>query len=84
MINKEHGKNDRGAYNVEDRYDRVTKGFVGALRVRLLSAQDKDARDRQDIEDKRGRDNVVEQVAVKVTVPSYVTRGIRLDRARQD
>ena len=84
MINKEHGKNDRRAYDIEDRHDRITKGFVGALRVRSFSAQDEYARDRQDIEDERGRDNVVEQVAVKITVPGDVAGGIYLDCARQD
>ena len=82
MINKEHGKNDRRAYDIEDRHDWVTKCFVGAVRVRLFSAQDEDASDRQDIEDERGRDNIVKQVAVKVTVTGDVAGGICLDGAR--
>ena len=82
MINEEHGKNDGRADNVENRDDRVTKSFVRTFRVRSFSAQDEDAGNCQDVKDERSRDDVVEQVAIKIPVTGYVTGGVGFYGAR--
>ncbi len=57
--------------------------YMGARR-RVVSSAARRADDRQNVEDKRGRNDVVEKVAVKISVTGDIADGICLHSARQN
>src|SRR5205823_2444350 len=84
LINDQHEENYGRADDVERGHDRVTECFIRPLGVRAFPAEHENAENGQNVKDERGRNDVVEQVAVKVAVTGNVAGGVGLDRARQN
>ena len=57
-----------GGHDIERRDRRIAEGAVGAFGVGPLPAQNKQAEDRQHVENQHGEDHVIEQVAVEIAV----------------
>ena len=56
------------ADEIKRRNDRIAKGTVRALGIRLQLAQAKYASNGENVKDQRGRDDVIQQVAVEIPV----------------
>ena len=57
-----------GHCNVERRQYRISESLIGTVGIRSLEAQHKQTNNGEDIEDKHGEDDVVEQLTVR---PGY-------------
>src|SRR5271156_3140915 len=58
------------AHDVQRRHNRITERLVRTLRQRLHSAQAKNANDGEDVKNQNGGDDIVQQIAVKVSISS--------------
>src|SRR5204863_3784442 len=83
LIDEEHGENDAGAKDIEQGHERITESLVGAFCIGPFSSQHEDPENRKNVEDERGGDDVVEQIAIQVSVTGNCSGGVPLDRARQ-
>src|SRR6266702_2331662 len=83
LVKQQDKHNRRGCNDVEQRDKWIAKRFVGSLRAGPFTAQYENACDRQHIEDQHGKDDIVEQIAVKVAV-SYLAGRIHVLRAQQN
>src|SRR5437764_381709 len=65
LVNEKNSEDHTRSDDVECGHYRITECFVRALSVRSLPTQQKQTYDRENVKDERGRNHVVEQVAVK-------------------
>src|SRR6476659_2298300 len=66
LIYKQDDQDNGSADDIKNWNYRITKGFVRSLSIWTSLSQAEDAGDREDVENKSGRDNVVEQVTVEI------------------
>src|SRR4029077_7608271 len=77
LINEKHEKNCGCSDNVENRHNWITKRLVWTLGVWPLPPQQKQSSDCENIKNQCGRNDVVEQVSIKIAVTSICFHGAR-------
>src|SRR5712691_5421617 len=83
LVKQQDKHNRHGSNDVEQRDKRIAKRFVRSLRAGPFSAQYENACNRQHVEDQHGKDNIVEQVAIKISV-RHCSGRVHPPRAQQN